>query len=41
MEVKIMWHENVAFSSRDMNFRTPKGINKVHVFGQPFLNTDL
>ena len=41
MEVKIMWHENVAFSSRDMNFRTRKGINKLHVFGHSFLNKDL
>ena len=35
-----MWHENVAFSSQDMNFKTPKAINKLHVFGQ-LLDKDL
>lgn len=41
MKVKIMWHKNVAFSSQGMNFRTSKGIHKLHVFGQSFLNKDL
>ena len=36
-----MWHKNVAFSSQGMNFRTSKGINKLHVFRQSFLNKNL
>ena len=41
MKVKTTWHKNVAFSSQDMNFTTSKRINKLHVFGQSFLNEDL
>lgn len=36
-----MWHKNVAFRSQDMNFKTSKRINKLHVFRQSFLNKNL
>ena len=41
MKVKKMWHKNVAFSCQDTNFKTSKGIDKLHIFGQSFLNKDL
>lgn len=40
-KVKTRWYKNEAFSSQDMTFITPKGIDKLHIFGQFFINVDL
>lgn len=41
MKVKTMWYENVAFGTQDMNFITSKGVDKLQVFEQSFINIDL